>query len=69
MQFRFKNQKYQEDATLAVVSVFQGQPKNDAYTYLFGKGLKALHKGMESLFEDSYAPWRATGRCALCPGG
>ena len=30
MQLKFKNQRCQEDAALAVVSVLQGQPKNDA---------------------------------------
>ncbi len=52
MQLKFKNQRYQEDAALAVVSVFQGQPKDDAYTYLCDKGQKVLRKGMASLFAD-----------------
>ena len=52
MQLRFKNQRYQEDAALSVISVFQGQPKDDGYTYLRDKGQKVLRKGMESLFED-----------------
>ena len=52
MEFRFKNQRYQEDAATAVVSVFQGQPKQDAFTYLRDKGQKVLRKGMESLFEQ-----------------
>ena len=52
MQLRFKNQRYQEDAAAAVVSVFQGQPKQDAFTYLRDKGQKVLRKGMESLFEE-----------------
>lgn len=30
IRLKFKNQRCQEDAALAVVSVFQGQPKNDA---------------------------------------
>jgi hypothetical protein len=50
MEFRFKNQRYKEDAATAVVSVFQGQPKQDAFTYLRDKGQKVLRKGMESLF-------------------
>lgn len=55
MELKFKNQRYQEDAALSVVSVFQGQPKNDVYTYLRDKGQKVLRRGMESLFEDQGA--------------
>lgn len=52
MEFRFKNQRYQEDAALAVVSVFQGQPKQEGFTYLRDKGRAAIHKGMRGLFDD-----------------
>ena len=55
MKFKFKKQRYQEDAALSVVSVFQGQPKQGALTYLRDKGRKALKQGMESLFEDQGA--------------
>ncbi|RDB69445.1 DEAD/DEAH box helicase family protein [Eggerthella sinensis] len=49
MEFKFKKQRYQEDAALAVVSVFQGQPKQDAFTYLRDKGKAVIRKGMEDM--------------------
>ena len=52
MEFRFKNQRYQEDAAAAVVSVFQGQPKQDAFTYLRDKGKGVTRKGMVDMFYD-----------------
>ena len=48
MQLEFKNQRYQEDAALAVVSVFQGQPKNDEYICPRDKDQEVPRKDMES---------------------
>lgn len=55
MEIKFKRQRYQEDAALSVVSVFKGQPTQDPLAYLRDRGRKALHNGMERLFEDQGA--------------
>ena len=52
MQLKFKNQRRREDAAFTVVSIFQGWPKQDAFTYLRDKSQKVPRKGMESLSAD-----------------
>lgn len=50
MQFKFKIQPYQTSAADAVSSVFEGQPKSEAFTYLRDLGVTKSHQGMQSLF-------------------
>ena len=38
MKFKFKHQKFQEDAARAVVDVFRGQPKSEGSRYLVDPG-------------------------------
>lgn len=52
MQFRFKIQPYQTAAADAVSSVFEGQPKSEAFTYLRDLGVAKPHQGMRSLFDN-----------------
>ena len=52
MQFRFKIQPYQTAAADAVSSVFEGQPKSEAFTYLRDLGVAKPHQGMQSLFDN-----------------
>lgn len=50
MHFKFKIQPYQTAAADAVSSVFEGQPKSEAFTYLRDLGVAKPHQGMQSLF-------------------
>ena len=45
MKLRFKHQKFQADASKAVVDVFQGQPKNEGISYLIDKGVGQTTQG------------------------
>ena len=53
MQLKFKNQRYQEDASLAVADVFAGQPNQAPAVYLRDLGKAASSKGMDSMFENA----------------
>lgn len=54
MEFKFKIQPYQTAAADAVVKVFEGQPKQDSFTYLRDLGTgKPTADGAESLFAFS----------------
>ena len=53
MQLKFKNQRYQEDASRAVADVFAGQPNQAPAVYLRDLGKAASSKGMESMFENA----------------
>lgn len=55
MQFKFKKQAYQTDATKAVCDVFEGQPKSDPLAYLRDMGSGLGKRGQHMLQLDSGA--------------
>ena len=74
MEFKFKVQQYQTDAANAVCDVFEGQSKQDAFTYLRDLGAAPMQGNMFGMmstaqtgFEEGYgnAPVRLTGEALL----
>lgn len=53
MHFKYKIQPYQTAAADAVSSVFEGQPRDDAFAYLRDLGVAKTYKGMQSIFGDA----------------
>ena len=54
MKLKFRTQQYQADAADAVARVFEGQPRQDSFTYLRDLGVQKKGKqGTEALFAHS----------------
>jgi restriction endonuclease len=52
MELQFKNQDFQEAATVAVCDVFEGQPYHDPNVYTVDPGRKNFTSNEQFLFED-----------------
>lgn len=69
MEFRFKIQPYQTEATKAVTDVFIGQPNMGAMSYLRDVGQAQTFKGMESIFGGQQEANEGYGNAAVALDG